>query len=151
MTLLPKEPGVHDLNKIRPISLFEVIRKMWAGMVASRVQRVWHRHGLLHPNQHGFRMKHGTHSAILQVLNHLEQVGGTVPTHLTFWDIRRAFDSVPKWLQRLAWARLGLDPADLEWFLNLDEVGRIIIRSPYQQSRMTLTKDMSTEAMLEPL
>ncbi len=28
MTLLPKEPGVHDLNKIRPISLFEVIRKM---------------------------------------------------------------------------------------------------------------------------
>ncbi len=106
MSLLPKEPGVHDLNKIRPISLFEVIRKMWAGMIASRVQ-------------------HGTHSAILQVLNHLEQAGGTDPTHLTFWDIRRAFDSVPKWLQRLAWARLGLDPTDLEWFLKLDDSGRI--------------------------
>ncbi len=115
ITLLPKEPGIHDLSKIRPISLFEVIRKMWAGMVAARVQRVWHKHGLLHPNQHGFRMQHGTHSAILQVLNHLEQAGGSVPTHLTFcWDIRRAFDSVPKWLQRLAWARLGLDPSDLE-------------------------------------
>jgi hypothetical protein len=74
-----------------------------------------------------------------------------VPTHLTFWDIRRAFESVPKWLQRLAWARLGLDPADLEWFLQLDATKRIIIRSPYQQSRMTLTKGMSSNAMLEPL
>ncbi len=104
---------------------------MWAGIVASRVQRVWHKHGLLQSNQHGFRMQHGTHSAILRVLNHLEQGGGTVPTHLIFWDIRSAFDSVPKWLQRLAWARLGLDPSDREWFLNLDATGRIIIRSPY--------------------
>ncbi len=55
MTLLPKEPGQHDLSKIRPISLFEVIRKMWAGMVTTRIQRIWHSHGLLHPNQHGFR------------------------------------------------------------------------------------------------
>jgi hypothetical protein len=55
MTLLPKEPGVHDLNKIRPISLFEVIRKMWAGMITTRVQRIWHTHGMLHSHQHGFR------------------------------------------------------------------------------------------------
>ncbi len=108
MTLLPKEPGTHDLNKIRPISLFEVIRKMWAGMVTTRVQRIWQAHGLLHPQQHG------THTAILQVLNHLEHVGNDIPTHMTFWDIRRAFDSVPKWLQRLAWARLGLSVEDME-------------------------------------
>ncbi len=94
MTFLPKEPGVHDLYKMRPIALFEVIRKMWAGMVASRVQRVWHKHGLLNSNQHGFRMQHGTLSAILKALNHLELAGGTAPTHLTFWDTRRAFDSV---------------------------------------------------------
>ncbi len=49
MTLLPKEPGNHDLNKIRPISLFEVMRKMWAGMVTIRIQRIWHLHKLLHP------------------------------------------------------------------------------------------------------
>jgi hypothetical protein len=54
-------------------------------------------------------------------------------------------------LQRLAWARLGLDPSDLEWFLNLDATGRIIIRSSYQQDRMSHTRDMSTGAMLEPL
>jgi hypothetical protein len=150
MTLLPKEPGIHDLNKIRPISLFEVIRKMWAGMVTTRVQRIWHAHGLLHPNQHGFRNQNGTHTAILQVLNHLEQVGGEVPTHITFWDIRRAFDSVPKWLQRLAWARLGLSVTDLEWFLNLDERGHIYIRTPHQQACSTLTTNMKSGKMLSP-
>ncbi len=40
MTLLPKEPGVHDLTKIRPISLFEIIRKFWAGMITTRVQQI---------------------------------------------------------------------------------------------------------------
>ncbi len=131
MTLFLKEPGNHDLNKIRPISLFEVMRKMWAGMVTTRIQRIWHLHKLLHPRQHGFRAQHGTHTAILQVLNHLEEVGHSSPTHITFWDIRRAFDSVPRWLQRLAWARLGLSPDDLEWFLKLDSTGRIIIRTPH--------------------
>jgi len=109
---------------------------MWAGMVTTRVQRVWHRHSLLHPNQHGFRNQHGTHTAILHVLNLLEAAGDSKPVHITFWDIRRAFDSVPKWLQRLAWARLGLSTTDLEWFLGLDAEGMIIIRTPYQQQSM---------------
>jgi hypothetical protein len=151
MTLLPKEPGTHDLNKIRPISLFEVIRKLWAGMVTSRIQRIWHQHGLLHANQHGFRTQHGTHTAILHVLNHLESVGGSSPTHITFWDIRRAFDSVPKWLQRLAWSRLGLSEDDMEWFLQLDSTGRVYVRTPHQQSHITRTTDMATGAMLSPL
>jgi hypothetical protein len=46
------------------------------------------------------------------------------------WDIRRAFDSVPKWLQCLSWARLGLNTQDLEWFLKLDATGNVYIRTP---------------------
>lgn len=98
----------------RPISLFEVIEKMWAGIVTTKVERIWYAHRLLHSNKNGFRTQHGTHTAILHVLDHLGRVGGTTPTNITFWDIRRAFDSVPKWLQRLAWARLGLSVNDLE-------------------------------------
>lgn len=74
------------------------------------------------------------------------------PTHIIFWDIRRAFDSIPGWLQRLPWAKLGLSTDDLEGFLNLDELGRITIRTPHQQSRATRTTDMmSTDAMIKPL
>jgi hypothetical protein len=127
---------MHDLAKTRPISLFEVIRKLWAGMVAKRVQRIWQKHRLLHPNQHGFRPQYGTHTAILHVLNRLEGAHTDEPLFLTFWDIRRAFDSIPKWIQRLAWARLGITEEDLEWFLGLDATGQITVRTPYQQQRM---------------
>jgi hypothetical protein len=137
MTLLPKTQGTHDLAKIRPISLFEVIRKLWAGMVAKRVQRVWHEHNLLHHNQHGFRPQHGTHTAILHVLNRLEDASLDKPLFITFWDIRRAFHSIPKWIQRLAWARLGIEEKDLEWFLGLDTVGQITIRTPRDPQMVT--------------
>ncbi len=85
--------------------LYEVICKLWAGMVAKRVQRIWHKHNLLNPNQHGFRPQHGTHTAILHVFNRLEDARLDEPLFITFWDIRRAFDLIAKWIQRLAWAR----------------------------------------------
>ncbi len=72
------------------------------------------------------------------------------PTHITFWDIRRAFDSVLKWLQRLAWARLGLPIDDLEWFLRLDDTGRFFICTPYQQTHISQTTDMSSGTILSP-
>jgi hypothetical protein len=140
MTLLPKINGVNDLSKVRPISLFENIRKLWAGMVSRRVQSIWHKHNLLHPNQHGFRWQRGTHTAVLHLLNQLELADNAEPTYLTMWDIRRAFDSVPKWLQRLAWARLGMATDDLEWFLRLDATGNIYIRTPEFELNREMTK-----------
>jgi hypothetical protein len=73
---------------------------------------------------------HGTHTAILHVLNSLEGANREDPLFITFWDIRRAFDSIPKWLQRLAWARLGI--SEIECFLSLNAVGTVTIRTPYQ-------------------
>lgn len=120
---------------------------MWAGMVTMRVQRIWHFHELLHSNQNGFRTQHGAHTAILHVLNHLEIVGGTSSTHSTFWDIRISSDSVPKWLQRLAWTRLGLSVNDMEWLLWLDSTP---VKSLYEGHTSSRTTDMDTGAMLSP-
>jgi hypothetical protein len=39
---------------------------------------------------------------------------------------------------------------DLEWFLKLDAVGQIIIRTPHQQTNMTPTHGMGTGRMLTP-
>jgi hypothetical protein len=65
------------------------------------------------------------------LLNQLESADSLNPVYLTMWNIHRAFDSVPKWLQRLAWARLGLklQTQDLEWFLKLYSTGNINIRT----------------------
>jgi hypothetical protein len=37
---LPQIPGNTDLKNMRPISFFEIIRKIWTGMVVRRIQRV---------------------------------------------------------------------------------------------------------------
>jgi hypothetical protein len=86
------------------------------------------------------------HTAILQVINQLEHVGNLIFTHLNFCDIRRAFNFVPKWLQRLAWAHLGLHVEDLEWFFNLDSCGNI--RTLFQQAHITRTTDIASGEML---
>jgi hypothetical protein len=151
ITLLPKEPEIHDLYQKFVPSLFEVIRKMWASMVSRRVQYVWQDLNILHPNQHGFRWQRGTHTAILHLLDQLDIENEGPPLYLTMWDIRRAFDSVPKWLQRLSWARLGLNYEDLEWFLNLDSSGQVYIRTPAFESSVSYTDPMTHLRVPSPM
>jgi hypothetical protein len=79
LTLLPKEQEIHDLAKIRPILLFEVIRKFWASMVAKLVQRVT-------------LISTGSN----QSYTCLEGAHTDEPIFIIFWDIRRAFELIPK-------------------------------------------------------
>jgi hypothetical protein len=43
---LPKIPGNTELKNMRPISLFEIIRKIWTGMIVRRIQAVWKYHNI---------------------------------------------------------------------------------------------------------
>ncbi len=120
-------------------------------MVSRRVQRVWQDFNILHPNQHGFSWQRGTHTAILHLLNELELANEGPPIHLTMWDIRRAFDSVPKWLQRLSWARLGMHYDDLEWFLNLDSLNHAYIRTSAFEASVQYTAPPTHLAFSSPM
>jgi hypothetical protein len=70
---LPKIPGNTDDKNMRPISLFEIIRKTWTGMVVRRIQRVWTNHNILHSSQHGFGWRQGTDTALLRIWKMLER------------------------------------------------------------------------------
>jgi hypothetical protein len=109
---LPKIPGNTELKNMRPISLFEIIRKIWTGMIVRRIQAVWTNHNVLHSSQHGFRWRQGTDTALLRIIDALEDARefGT-EARMTLWDLRRAFDSVSRNFLRLSWTRLGV-PAD---------------------------------------
>jgi hypothetical protein len=125
---LPKIPGNTELKNMRPISLFEIIRKLWTGMVVRRIQAVWTTHKILHSAQHGFRWGQGTDTALIRIIDALEDSRefGT-QSRMTLWDLRRAFDSVSRNFLRLAWSRLGV-PADcVAWLTGLDEGGSTYI------------------------
>ena len=143
MKLAPKIPGNYQLDKMRPISFYEIIRKIWTTIVARRINRVWHEKGLLHQAQYGYRLDNGTQMALFNVINEIEGANARQETKfVTFWDIRRAFDSVPRYLQLLAWRRLGV-PADVaDWFVELDTNGSTFISTPlYNTERQISTPE----------
>jgi len=132
MKLAPKIPGNSDLLNIRPISLYEVIRKVWTTIISKRINLTWHNEGILHGGQYGYQLDNGTPMPLLNVANEIEDaIHNQRPKQATFWDIRRAFDSIPRNLQRLAWTRLGVPHDIAEWFVSLDDQGLSFIGSPH--------------------
>jgi len=116
---------------MRPISLYEVLGKTWNTIVAKRIHLAWHNHDVLHPAQYGYRLDNGTHMALFNVINQIEDATHTQSTkNITFWGIKRAFDSIPRNLQKFAWVRLGVPLDVAEWFVDLDDGGLSFISSP---------------------
>jgi hypothetical protein len=124
---------------MRPISLYEILRKAWTTIIAKRIHQLWHDMDLLHKSQHGYRLDNGTPMALHTIINEIEDAKHSKKTKaLTFWDIKRAFDSIPRNIQRLAWVRLGVPHDIAEWFVGLDDGGLSFISSPFYHQKKNL-------------
>lgn len=133
----PKKSNDPVMDNIRPIGLFEVIRKAWTGIIGARIHTMWDQHNILHHAQHGFRWRQGTDTAIIKLINALEGTReGETPRFCTLWDVRKAFDSVPRNLLRLAWSRLGVPGQVVQWLTGLDEDGLTFVKSPHMSERL---------------
>jgi hypothetical protein len=100
LKLAPKVSGNSQMKNMRPISIYKVIRKVCTTTIAKRIHRVLHEADVLHGEQSGYRLDQGIMMSLLQVINQIE---GAIYSdkydtskHITFWDIRRAFDSIPR-------------------------------------------------------
>eukprot|EP01042_Synura_sphagnicola_P036637 gene36637-biopygen15123 len=95
-----------------------------------RITSVLHKHKVLRATQHAYLPKRGTDSANLQVINTLETAFDEERTlYGSSWDIKKAFDSVGKWLIKLAWKRLGIPNALVDWLILLDLENHTVVRS----------------------
>jgi hypothetical protein len=61
--------------------------------------------------------------------------------HIISWDIRRAFDSIPKNLVKLAWDRLGIPLDVVKWLSDLDHDGLTFPWTPHMMSHMYAHSD----------
>ena len=54
--LLAPIPKVPDpaLKDLRPLMLYEVLRKIWVGTIMEKVREYWMKWGLINEGQHGF-------------------------------------------------------------------------------------------------
>ena len=143
LKLAPKVSGNSSLENMRPISLYEIVRKVWTTIVAKRINHVWHTEGILHRAQYGYQLDNGVQMALFNTMNEVEGAYKRQQRkYITFWDIRRAFDSIPRNLQRLAWMRLGVPEDVSDWFVNLDNEGSTFIATPlYDQNKKLSTPE----------
>ena len=125
------------LESLRPIALLEVLRKLWVAIIIHRIQTLFQTGGYLHPSQHGCLRGVGTDEAIMEITNILEatkEKQGEV--YVASWDMRRAFDRVPKSFLIFSWLRMGV-PLDIARYLvELDIDGTTIVKTPFAQSQL---------------
>jgi hypothetical protein len=107
--MLPKKPGDNSLGNIRPIVLIETLRKLWVGCIVRQVRHSWEKNNILHPTQYGFRARRSCSSCLVQLINLTESAREhNHPLFFSSWDLRKAFDSVPRPIIQLALCRLGV-------------------------------------------
>ena len=119
---IPKvDPETATLDDLRPIALLETTRKLWMGIIVGRITSVWERDSVLSSGQYGFRRNRSTEAPTLQVINALEEAEeSATEIHGSSWDIRRAFDSVPKSILVMSWERLGVPKRIANYIVDLD-------------------------------
>jgi hypothetical protein len=104
--------------------------------------------------QYGYRLDNTTPMALLNLVNEIEgAIYNKETTYITFWDIRRAFDSIPRNLQKLAWITVGVPHNLAEWFVGLDDGGFFFLFTPlYHQNKKprTAKKLMQTDEAFSP-
>eukprot|EP01042_Synura_sphagnicola_P036311 gene36311-biopygen1767 len=109
---------------------------VWPTLVMSSITSVLLKHKVLRATQHAYLPQRGTDSANIQVINTLETAFEEKRTlYGSSWDIRKAFDSVGKWLIRLAWRRLGVPAPLVEWLIMLDLGNHTVVRTGHSFSR----------------
>ena len=129
---IPKVAGDNSLENIRPISLVEILRKVWTGIRVSKIWRLVEKFGLLHPSQHGYRRKRGTDTMTVQLLDILEHAREShSDLALASWDIVRAFDSISRVLAMVSLHRIGVPVSDCEDIINIDEGGQVFVKCPH--------------------
>lgn len=125
-----KDPQV--LDNLRPIMLVESLRKLWVGIIISRLSVFLTQEPILSTSQHGYVAHRSTVTSTLQLLDNIDDFSeNRIDMYLSSWDFTKAFDSLPFSLSRLALQRAFI-PSDIaDWLLRLDIDGRIIVRTPY--------------------
>jgi hypothetical protein len=127
---IPKEVDSSDINKLRPIMLIEILRKLWTGAMIRKIRIAWEKNNILSDTQYGFRSGRSCPQAILQLINAMEAHTEGQNLYMSSWDIKRAFDSIPRTIIELALRRLGVPEIIATYLAYIDEEDKIQVRTP---------------------
>lgn len=114
---IPKKENVASLKDLRPISILPCISKILERIVCNQLIKYLEAENILPQVQSGFRKKHSTATALLDVVdNILAAQDKGMGTILVLLDFTRAFDSIniPLLLAKMTY--YGFDIDTVKWF-----------------------------------
>ena len=69
---LHKKGSIQNTNNYRPISLLSVFSKIFEKLMHQRIYKFPETHNILYPSQFGFRIKHSTSHALINITDEVK-------------------------------------------------------------------------------
>lgn len=106
-----------EMNNYRPISNLSVLAKILESLVSTQLKQFLDFHSILNPMQSGFRAKHSTVTACLEVLDTIRAAIDKKSFCVAlFIDLSKAFDTVDHHILINSLRKVGLSPNVVAWF-----------------------------------
>ena len=111
-----KDETIYPKN-YRPVSLLPIFSKILERAIFAQVVKYFEANSLLHPNHHGFRQKHSTCTALVQMIDTwVEAFDAEEISAVLMLDMSAAFDLVNHELLVKKLEAYGFDKKSQEWF-----------------------------------
>ena len=124
-----------DPGDYRPLRLVEVVAKAQRKWMIMGCNKVWEEHGLLNPNNFGFRPGISIDQALRIKTNIIEDaLFYKKELAMLNDDMARCFDSVERMWQRIALKRLGVPDALVEQLVAWEEANKVEVITGYGMS-----------------
>ena len=118
-----EDPGLQDL---RPLMLLEVTRKIWVGLIMTRIGDFCRKWGLVDEAQHAYLRGKGTHTVLPQLLNCMEGARDfKTSMFISSFDMSKAFDSADRNFVIACLVRMHVPAESAVQMIGLDDEEKI--------------------------
>ena len=110
---------IHDSSSYRPISMLPTLSKIFEKVVYKQLYHYMNSNNLFHISQYGFRQKHSTEYAALELVDRIgkELDRKTKPISI-FLDLSKAFDTLNHNIMAQKLKYYGVEGNTLSWFIS---------------------------------
>jgi hypothetical protein len=109
LSLIPKDPGTTSLDRMRPISLLEVPRKIIMAIKNHILTKFWRDEGLISEEQYAFTAGKSTiEPALMKKMVSEHAIHHKHEVSMLDIDLSKAYDTVEGWVIEVALRRLGV-------------------------------------------